>query len=693
MRNRVPQRAAARWRFRLLSSVAIYAMAINTLAPFAAFAAPTVMSNAKDGNTTTPIKHVIVIIGENRTFDHLFATYKPVNKGETVMNLLSEGIVQANGFPGPNYSYATQYHAQDTTTYQISPNVQKIPYTTLPPPLAEGGYTNGQPPFQNVPEAMAVENGLPINYYPFLITGGVTATLGKPDTRIVYDGRLVNNLPPGPYQITPGLYDAYMESPVHRFYQMWQQLDCSAATGSPVCLNDLFPWVEATVGAGSNGNPPTTAVLQRGYVEGATAMGFWNVQQGDVPYLKSLADTYAMSDNYHQAVNGGTGANHIMLGTGDAIWFSDGAGNSAVPPHNQQVATGTDNAGIVDEIEDPDPLSPYNNWYTQDGYGGGSYGSPSYGGGSYTACADTTQPGVPAIVSYLNTININPNCQTGHYYLLNNYNPGYYGDGTNAYLDSTQPTTPPTPQLDQYRTVFTVPPSSVPNIGDDLLQKQVSFAYFGGQFYAYLANPYLNYVAANNQYCNICNFFQYSTSIMTNPPVRQAALKDTSDLYNDLQTCSATKCALPAVSFVKPDGYLDGHPASSKVDLLEGFVKKIVDLTKANPTLWANTAIFITMDEGGGYYDSGYVQQLDYFGDGTRIPMIVVSKYSTGGHISHTYNDHVSILKFIEANWTVPPVSNRSRDNLPDPVTGANPYVPTNQPAIGDLMDLFNFNS
>ena len=155
--------------------------------------------------------------------------------------------------------------------------------------------------------------------------------------------------------------------------------------------------------------------------------------------------------------------------------------------------------------------------------------------------------------------------------------------------------------------MFTVPPSSVPNIGDALLAKQVSFAYFGDQFNAYLANPFLNYVSPDNTYCNICNFFQYSTSIMTNAPVRQAALKDTTDLYNDLQSGN-----LPAVSFVKPDGYLDGHPASSKVNLLEGFVKKIVDLTKANPKLWANTAIFITMDEGGGYYDSGYVQALDY---------------------------------------------------------------------------------
>ncbi|HEV2100852.1 MAG TPA: alkaline phosphatase family protein [Stellaceae bacterium] len=662
-------------------------MAINTLAPFAALAAPAGMSNVNDGNTTTPIKHVIVIIGENRTFDHLFATYKPVNKGETVLNLLSEGIVKANGFPGPNYAAATQWQAQNTATYQINPSV-KIPYRTLPPPIAGGGYTqtiggrtvDGQPPFLNVPQAMAIENGLPINYYPFLITGAVapTSLLGKPDTRIVYDGRLVDNLPPGPYQITPGLYNVYMESPVHRFYQMWQQLDCSAPAGFGVCQNDLFSWVEATVGAGSNGKPPPANFT---YEEGATAMGFYNVQQGDAPYFKQLADTYSMSDNYHQAVNGGTGANHIMLGTGDAIWFSDGAGNPEMPPHNQLVAAGTANAGIVDQVEDPDALSGTNNWYTQDGYGGGSYGSPSYGGGSYSDCADGSQPGVPAVLNYLSALRVNPNCQSGHYYLLNNYNPGYYGDGTNAYLDSM---TAPNADL---KTVFTVPPSSVPNIGDALLAKQVSFAYFGDQFYTYLANPLLNYVNPDNTYCNICNFFQYSTSIMTNPAVRGAALKDTIDLYNDLQSGN-----LPAVSFVKPDGYLDGHPGSSKVNLLEGFTKKIIDMLQANPKLWANTAVFITMDEGGGYYDSGYVQALDFFGDGTRIPMIVVSKYSTGGHISHTYTDHVSVLKFIEANWKVPPISNRSRDNLPDPVSGANPYVPTNQPAIGDLMDLFNFN-
>jgi phospholipase C len=101
----------------------------------------------------------------------------------------------------------------------------------------------------------------------------------------------------------------------------------------------------------------------------------------------------------------------------------------------------------------------------------------------------------------------------------------------------------------------------------------------------------------------------------------------------------------------------------------------------------------VTVDEGGGYYDSGYVQPLDFFGDGTRIPLIVVSPYTIPGHISHNYSDHVSILKFIEHNWGLPAISGRSRDNLPNPTYDptVSRYVPTNRPAISDLFDLFNF--
>ena len=52
--------------------------------------------------------------------------------------------------------------------------------------------------------------------------------------------------------------------------------------------------------------------------------------QGDVPYLRQLADTYTISDNFHQSVMGGTGLNHIMFGYADAIWYSDGNGNALV---------------------------------------------------------------------------------------------------------------------------------------------------------------------------------------------------------------------------------------------------------------------------------------------------------------------------------------------------------------------------
>ena len=646
---------------------------VALLANLGAPATSAAQEPAKHPTTTTPIQHVIVIIGENRSFDHIFATYQPV-AGQTVNNLLSEGIVNADGTPGPKFSVAAQDKAWDDSAegYQNAPFNTEA-YKTLPPVLAGGPTT----PYASTPwEAIHWENGLAPEYYQYMLSGGTGLTSGSLDTRVPHAG----SLPNGPFQLTSAThpYDAYDASPVHRFYQMWQQQDCNvkyATTANPAgCLHNLFPWVETSVGAGTNGNPQAAGFGLTTTKEGSTSMSFYNVQNGDAPYLTSLANSYAMSDNYHQAVMGGTGANHIMMGTGDAIFFSNASGAPTAPPENVMVAAGTPNAGVVNEIENPNPQPGTNNWYTEDGYGGGSYGSASYGGGSYTNCSDTTQPGVGPITDLLNSLSISPNCAPGAYYLLNNYNPGYFGDGKDAYLAIGNPG----------ETVFTIPPSTVPNIGDSLNTAGVSWAYYGDQWDTYLANPNANYVLPNNQYCNICNFFQYSSSIMTNPASR-ANLQDTINLYDAIQNNT-----LPAVSFVKPSGWVDGHPASSKLILFEGFVKKIVDMVQANPDVWATTAIFITFDESGGYYDSGYVQPLDYFGDGTRIPLIVVSPFTTAGHISHSYTDHVSILKFIEANWGVPPVTSRSRDNFPNPVTSSsNPYVPLNSPALGDLTDLF----
>lgn len=662
----------AKVRQHLAVGASLVALIANLGAPL-----PAAAQDHDKHSTATPIQHLIVIIGENRTFDHVFATYQP-RHGQSISNLLSRGIVNQDGTPGPNFSLASQSSATDSSTdgYQLNPS-GNVPYSVLPPVLA-GGYTT--PPFPDVATAKLYEYGLPDDYYVYLTTGGTGLSHGDVDTRVPN----ATTLPSGPFQLTSNThpYDSYDNSPVHRFYQMWQQFDCNAAnatTWNPSgCRGDLFPWVEDTIGAGSNGLTQPAGFNDTTTKEGSTSMGFYNMLQGDAPYLKYLADHYAMSDNYHQAVMGGTGANHVMLGAGDAIWFSDGNGNPTEPPHNQLVAAGSPNSGVVDEIENPNPQADTNNYYAEDGYGGGSYGSPSYGGGTYSNCSDATQPGVAQITNYLSSLSrpINPNCDPNRFYLLNNYNPGYYGDGSNAYADIGNPA----------ETVFTIPPSSLRTIGDALNEKHITWAYFGDQWNTYLANPDGLYLTADNTYCNICNPFQYSTSIMTSA-TRKVHLQDTLALYRTIQ-----EGKLPAVSYVKPDGWLDGHPASSKLNLFEGFVKKIVDEVQANQELWESTAIIVTFDEGGGYYDSGYIQPLDFFGDGTRIPTLVVSPFTNPGHISHTYTDHVSILKFIEANWGLAPVTNRSRDNFPNPIASKkNPYVPLNSPAIGDLMDLFNF--
>src|SRR6202023_296168 len=405
-----PQQSPLKWRSASLLSVV--ALSIQLIAP--------VFAVAKDGHKTqTPIQHVIVIIGENRTFDHVFATYKP-SEDESVSNLLSKGIVNEDGTPGPNFSLASQSSASDSSAdgFKMSPS-NNIPYSILPPVLA-GGWSTA--PFPDVATAKKYENGLPDNYYVYMTTGGSGQAHGVPDSRIPNQ----SNLPSGPFQLTSATlpYDSYTNSPVHRFYQMWQQFDCSAANATRQnpsgCKGDLFPWVEDTIGAGSNGLAQPAGFSDTTTKEGSTAMGFYNMLQGDAPYLKYLADNFAMSDNFHQAVMGGTGANHVMLGTGDAIWFADSNGNPVEPPHNQLVAAGSPNAGVVDEIENPNPQAGTNNWYTEDGYGGGSYGSASYGGGTYTNCFDTNQPGVAPISSYLGSLRrpIDPHCEDGHYYLL-----------------------------------------------------------------------------------------------------------------------------------------------------------------------------------------------------------------------------------------------------------------------------------
>jgi acid phosphatase len=569
--------------------------------------------------TTSPIKHVVVIIGENHTFDNIFATYKS-DSGAYVKNLRSEGIVTASGEPGPNVAKAEQQTASDTSTYQLKPTLTGA-YKTLPRP-----------------NTTYVEPGC------------------DGQTEETIDQRFPSGLPNAPYQITkyvPYLdphtpyrkgggcqfTGAYVGDPIHRFYQMNQEV----SEGS----HNIWTWVHQTADD-ANGQPAPSPFTDQSTDQGALDMGFYNMATGDAPTLNFLAQHYALSDNYHQPVMGGTGANHIALGTGYAAYYQNADGKATAPP-----------AG---EIENPNPQPGTNNFYSQDGYGK----SGTTDGGSYSNCSDHSAPGVSAVFDYLDSLSYttfhNGNCAPGHYYLLNNYNPGYNVDGT---LNTS---------------TFTVPPQqNWPTIGGELSGHGISWGYFGEGY---------NNGKPTVAYCGICDPMAYSAQIMTNPALRANVDHGIGDFDN-----AAARGTLPAVSFVKP-GEDDGHPGYSTLAAFEKFATHIIDEVQSNPEMWRSTAIFVTFDEGGGYYDSGYIQPVSFFGDGTRVPMILVSPYAKRGYVSHSYTDHVSILKFIERNWRLSPLSEHSTDNLPNPdSTAADPYVPVNKPAIGDMFDMFDFHS
>src|SRR5215831_11697445 len=202
------------------------ALAIATIAALGGGLATSAVADqdaaADVSNTATPIKHLVVVIGENRGFDHIYATYVP-QSGQTVLNLLSEGIVQADGSPGTNFAMARQFTTSGRKHYFIGvARTHKTPYSTLPPPTL-GGAPNVQsttlPPFPTsfLPLLALLEPSLEPADLPLLTTGatGAAVASGAPDTRIANYAALLN----GPFQLTgPGLsYDTYTGDTAHRF--------------------------------------------------------------------------------------------------------------------------------------------------------------------------------------------------------------------------------------------------------------------------------------------------------------------------------------------------------------------------------------------------------------------------------------------------------------------------------------------
>lgn len=199
-----------------------------------------------------------------------------------------------------------------------------------------------------------------------------------------------------------------------------------------------------------------------------------------------------------------------------------------------------------------------------------------------------------------------------------------------------------------------------PSIGDRLNAQAISWAWYNenwnsvkpwalktafgpGDGSAVIDTPDL-YVPHHNP-------FQYYPSWDDN--VRTGHMRDATDFFEDLKSRK-----LPQVSFIKATGIHDEHPADSAPLWGQKWVMSILDALAQSPA-WSRTAVIITYDEGGGFWDHVAPPQPDQYGCGTRIPTILVSPYARRGYVDSKFGDTTSVLAFITARFNLKPLHTR----------------------------------
>ncbi|PYO26081.1 MAG: acid phosphatase [Candidatus Rokuibacteriota bacterium] len=191
-------------------------------------------------------------------------------------------------------------------------------------------------------------------------------------------------------------------------------------------------------------------------------------------------------------------------------------------------------------------------------------------------------------------------------------------------------------------------PFTQPTIGDRLDAKGVSWRWYAGGWSAGKDAVAAGLMPHHNP-------LQYVKRVMETPEGR-AHIADAADFPAALRDGT-----LPAVAFVKPHAPRNAHPAYSTVGAGDRWIGETMTAIMASRN-WPRTAVVITYDEGGGWFDHVRPPAVDRFGLGTRVPALIVSPYARRGVIAHGQYDHASVLKLIEWRWDLAPLTARDRD-------------------------------
>jgi phospholipase C len=192
-----------------------------------------------------------------------------------------------------------------------------------------------------------------------------------------------------------------------------------------------------------------------------------------------------------------------------------------------------------------------------------------------------------------------------------------------------------------------VPPLTLPTIGERLDEKNIAWGWFSGGWTAAAAGHPDPLFQFNHQP------FAYFAKYANGTPGQAAHLHDEQDFLRAVQDNT-----LPAVAFVKPDGADNEHPGYAELARGQQHVAELVQAVQQSAA-WGDTAIIVTYDESGGFWDHVAPPRGDRWGPGTRVPAIVISPYAKKGYVDHTQYDTTSILKLIEERWGLAPLGAR----------------------------------
>ncbi|MEX0832309.1 MAG: alkaline phosphatase family protein [Actinomycetota bacterium] len=149
---------------------------------------------------------------------------------------------------------------------------------------------------------------------------------------------------------------------------------------------------------------------------------------------------------------------------------------------------------------------------------------------------------------------------------------------------------------------------------------------------------------------------------------------------------AAERGDLPSVTWVLPGTGFSEHPSHGTITAGQAWVTNVINAAMKGPD-WESTAIFVTWDDWGGFYDHVPPPKVDQNGYGIRVPAFMISPYAKTGFIDHQTLSFDAYLKLIEDRFLDGQRLDPKNDGRPDP----RPTVREEVPKLGDLRKEFDF--